>query len=468
MTDSDSRDVLERVEREREGYLEELEDYLRIPSISTDPEYRDEVLRAAEYLRERMSEAGLAAETVSPRDGRGYPMVYGEWTGAPGAPTVLFYGHYDVQPADPLELWRSPPFEPTREDGFLVARGATDDKGQSYAHLKAIAAMLAERGRLPVNVKLLVEGEEESGGAAIERYVREDGGSRLAADCVVVSDTSMYAPGQPSLIYGLKGLCYMELKVTGPDKDLHSGTFGGGVTNPLNALAHILSRLWDAETGKVLVPGFYDDVRPLADWEREEFAALPFDEAAYAAGLGLSETFGEAGYSTRERVWARPTCDVNGIFGGYQGKGAKTVIPSWGGAKVSMRLVPDQKPKDIAAKFTDYVRQVAPRGVTVEVSDLHGAQPTLLETKGPEVEAAMDAMAAVWGARPVLVREGGSIPIVSTFAEVLGVPILMMGFGLPDDGLHSPNERFKIENFYRGIQSVAVFLDRLGASEAGP
>lgn len=466
MSHADSRDVLERVEREKERYLGELEEYLRIASISTDPDYRDEVLRAGDFLRRRMAEAGLAAEIVTPRDGDGYPMVYGEWTGAPGAPTVLFYGHYDVQPADPLELWRSPPFEPTREDGFLVARGATDDKGQSYTHLKAIAAMLAERGRLPVNVKLLVEGEEESGGAAIERFVREDAGERLAADCVVVSDTSMYAPGQPSLIYGLKGLAYLEVKVTGPDKDLHSGTFGGGVTNPINALCHIVSRLWDAETGKVLVPGFYDDVRPLADWEREEFAALPFDEAAYARSLGVSATFGEAGYTTRERVWGRPTCDVNGIFGGYQGKGAKTVIPSWAGAKISMRLVPDQRPEDVGAKFTEHVRRVAPPGVTVEVADLHGAQPTLLDTRGPAVEAAMDALETVWGARPVLVREGGSIPIVSTFAEVLGVPVLMMGFGLPDDGLHSPNERFKIENFYQGIRSVAVFLDRLAAGGA--
>lgn len=462
MTHTNSRDVLDRIDHEKPRYLEELKEYLRIPSISTDPEYRDQVLSAAAYLRDRMEAAGLTAETI---ETDGYPLVYGEWTGAPGAPTVLFYGHYDVQPADPLELWRSAPFEPAEEDGFLVARGATDDKGQSYTHVKAIEAILKERGRLPVNVKLLVEGEEESGGEAIEAYVRADGGKRLAADCVVISDTSMYAPGQPSMIYGLKGLCYMEIKVTGPDKDLHSGTFGGGLTNPLNALCHIVSRLWDDETGKVLIPGFYDDVRPIADWERKEFAALPFDEAEYAASLGISETFGEQGYSTRERVWARPTCDVNGIFGGYQGRGAKTVIPSWGGAKVSMRLVPDQNPEDVARKFTDYVRSVAPRGVKVEVSDLHGAQPTLLETKGDAVEAAMDSLEAVWGKRPVFVREGGSIPIIQSFSEVLGVPVLMMGFGLPDDGLHSPNERFKIDNFYDGIRTVAVFLDRLAEAK---
>jgi acetylornithine deacetylase/succinyl-diaminopimelate desuccinylase-like protein len=463
MSDSNSRDVLDRIDHEKDRYLDELKDFIRIPSISTDPEYRDDVLKAAEFLRGQMQTAGLTAETI---ETDGYPLVYGEWTGAEGAPTVLFYGHYDVQPADPLELWRSPPFEPTEENGFLVARGATDDKGQSFTHVKAIEAVLKERGRLPVNVKFLVEGEEESGGQAIEKYVHQDGGKRLAADCVVISDSSMYAAGQPSLIYGLKGMAYMELKVTGPDKDLHSGTFGGGVTNPLNALCHIISELWDAETGKVLIPGFYDKVKPLADWEREQFAALPFDEAEYTSSLDIERTFGEQGYTTRERTWGRPTCDVNGIFGGYQGRGAKTVIPSWGGAKVSMRLVPDQDPEEITRLFTEHVRNVAPPGVKVEVTHHHGAQPTLIETEGEEVEAAMDALEQVWGKRPVLVREGGTIPIVQSFAEVLGVPILLMGFGLPDDGLHSPNEKFKIDNFYDGIRSVAVFLDRLaGAKE---
>jgi len=453
-----SRDVLERIDREKEQYLEELKDFLRIPSISTDPDYREKVLEAAAYLEGQMKAAGLATEQI---DAGGYPLVYGEWTGAEGAPTVLFYGHYDVQPPDPLGEWRNPPFEPTDENGFLVARGATDDKGQTYTHVKAVAAMLAERGSLPVNVKLIVEGEEESGGTAIERFVREDGGKRLGADCVVISDTSMYAEGQPALIYGLKGIAYMEIKVTGPAMDLHSGTFGGGVTNPLNAVATIISRLWDADTGKVLIPGFYDDVRPIEDWEKKEFAALPFDEAEYARSLGVDQTHGEEGYTTRERVWARPTCDVNGIFGGYQGKGAKTVIPSWGGAKISMRLVPDQDPHDIARKFTEYVQQVAPPGVKVEVEDLHGAGPTLLETEGPAVEAVRQALEEIWGAAPVMVREGGSIPIVQTFAEVLDVPVLMLGFGLPDDGLHSPNERFKIDNFYGGIRTVARFLDQL-------
>jgi acetylornithine deacetylase/succinyl-diaminopimelate desuccinylase-like protein len=456
---SDTRDVLARIDAEKESYLEELKDYIRIPSISTDPAYAEEVVRASEFLAGKLRAAGLEAETLATER---HPLVYAEWMGAPGKPTVLFYGHYDVQPVDPVDLWRNPPFEPTVEGDKLVARGATDDKGQSYAHVKAVAAMLAERGSLPVNVKFLVEGEEEAGGESIEEYVREDGGRRLAADCVVISDSSLFAPGQPSLIYGLKGLAYMEIKVTGPNRDLHSGTFGGAVFNPLNALAHIVASLRDAETGKVLIPGFYDDVLPLEEWERKEFAGLPYDEEAYRQELGVPELHGEAGYSTRERTWARPTCDVNGIFGGYMGKGAKTVLPSWGGAKVSMRLVPDQDPKKIAELFTEHVRRVAPKGVTVEVEYLHGAEPVVVEAKGPIVDAAMDAMEEIWGARPVRIREGGSIPIVSTFSAVLGAPVLLLGFGLADDGLHSPNEKFNISHFYNGTRSIARLLDRLG------
>ena len=456
---SDSRDVLARIDAEKDTYLEELKDFIRIPSISTDPAYKAEVLRASEFLIGKLREAGLTAERI---DTAGHPLVYAEWTGAPGKPTVLFYGHYDVQPADPLELWRNPPFEPTVEGDHLVARGATDDKGQSYAHVKAVAAMLAERGTLPVNVKFLIEGEEEAGGEAIDRYVREDGGKRLACDAVMISDSSLYAPGQPSLIYGLKGLSYMEIKVTGPSRDLHSGAFGGAVTNPLNALSQIIAKLRDEKTGKILIPGFYDDVRPVETWEREEFARLPFDETEYRNELGVGELFGEEGYTTRERTWVRPTCDVNGIFGGYMGKGAKTVLPSWGGAKVSMRLVPDQDPKKIAKLFTDYVQSIAPVGVKVEVEYLHGADPVVVEVQGPIVDAAMDAMEEVWGARPVRIREGGTIPIVSTFAQVIGAPVLLLGFGLHDDGLHSPNEKFNISHFYNGIRSVARLLDRLG------
>ncbi len=459
-----TEDVLARIDREKAGYLEELKEYLRIPSISTDPAYAGEVRRASDFVLERMKEAGLTAERI---ETAGHPLIYAEWLGAPGKPTLLFYGHYDVQPADPLELWKHPPFEPTVEGDLLFARGATDDKGQSYAHVKAVAAMLAERGALPVNVKFLLEGEEEAGGAAIDIFVKEDAGRRLACDLVVVSDSSMYAPGQPSLLYGLKGLCYMELKVTGPNRDLHSGTFGGAVANPANALCQIIARLRDPETGRIQIPGFYEDARTLESWEREEFARLPFDEEEYKHGLGIEAVFGEEYYTTLERSWARPTCDVNGIYGGYQGAGAKTVLPSWAGAKVSMRLVPDQTPAKIAERFTRFVQEVKPPGVTVEVQYLHGAEAVLIDTSGPLVDAAMQALEDVWGKRPVRVREGGSIPIVSTFGRVLRVPVALMGFGLSDDNLHSPNEKFNLSHFYNGVRTVARLLDLAAEESAG-
>jgi acetylornithine deacetylase/succinyl-diaminopimelate desuccinylase-like protein len=455
-----SADVLGRIAREEASYLEELKDYLRIPSVATDPAYDPEVRRCADFIEGKLKEAGLATRQV---DKGGKPLVYAEWLGAPGKKTVLFYGHYDVQPADPLELWKSPPFEPALdEDGkVLVARGATDDKGQSYTHVKAVAAILAERGELPINVKFIIEGEEESGGQAIERYVREDGARELGCDAIVVSDSSMYRPGQPSLIYGLKGLCYLEIRVEGPSRDLHSGSFGGAIQNPGNALASIVASLRDPRSGKILIPGFYDRVRPLQDWERREFGALGFDGETYRAEIGVPELWGEEGYTTLERVWARPTCDVNGIFGGYQGAGAKTVLPAWAGAKVSMRLVPDQDPREIAELFRRHVEAVSPPGVKVTVELLNGAQPVLIETEGPIAEAALAAMEEIWR-RPVRVREGGSIPIVASFADVLKVPILLIGFGHSDDRLHSPNEKFTIANFYGGIRAIVRMLDRLG------
>ena len=455
-----SADVLARIAREEAGYLEELKEYLRIPSVATDPAYDAEVRRCADWIEGKLKEAGLATRQI---DKGGKPLVYAEWLGAPGKKTVLFYGHYDVQPADPLELWNSPPFEPVLDEGgkVLVARGATDDKGQSYTHVKAVAAMLAERGELPINVKFIIEGEEESGGQAIEKYVREDGARELGCDAIVVSDSSMYRPGQPSLIYGLKGLCYLEIKVQGPSRDLHSGSFGGAIQNPGNALASIVASLRDPRSGKILIPGFYDKVRPLQDWERKEFAALGFDAETYAGEIGVAELWGEEDYSTLERVWARPTCDVNGIFGGYQGAGAKTVLPAWAGAKVSMRLVPDQDPQEIAELFRRHIEAVKPPGVEVTLEFLNGAQPVLIETEGPIAEAALAAMEEIWK-RPVRVREGGSIPIVASFADVLKVPILLIGFGHSDDRLHSPNEKFTIANFYGGIRAIVRMLDRLG------
>ncbi|MGE0640688.1 MAG: dipeptidase [Thermoanaerobaculia bacterium] len=458
---TDSKDVFARIEREQDGYLDELKEYLRIPSISTDPDYAKEVDRCAGWLVGKLEAAGLTAGKIATA---GHPLVYAENLSAgPDKPTVLFYGHYDVQPPDPLDEWRNPPFEPTEEGDLLVARGATDDKGQSFCHVKGVGAVLAERGRLPVNVKFIVEGEEEAGGEAIEKFVREDGGRKLAADCVVVSDSSMYAPGVPALTYGLKGLAYFEIRVQGPNRDLHSGTYGGGVANPANALATIVASLRDPKSGRCLVPGFYDDVEPLADWERKEFAALPFDEAEQRADLGVSALPGEEGYSYVERTWARPTCDVNGMWSGYQGKGAKTVLPARAGCKVSFRLVANQTPAKIAEALKAHVAAVTPPGVKVEVEFLHGANAVTVDATGAIADAALDALEDVYGRRPVRIRTGGSIPIVGTFASVLQVPVLLLGFGLEDDRLHSPNEKFNISHFRLGIRAVARLLDRLGS-----
>jgi acetylornithine deacetylase/succinyl-diaminopimelate desuccinylase-like protein len=459
-----TQDVYTRLEREQDRHLEELKQYLRIPSISTDPAHAGDVDRCADWLIERMQEAGLTTEKIATAR---HPLVYAEWTGA-GAdrPTVLFYGHYDVQPPDPLEEWRNPPFEPTLEGDHLVARGATDDKGQSYAHLKAVAEMLAERGALPVNVKFIVEGEEECGGAGIEAFVRGAGREKLAADVVVVSDTAMWAPGEPAITYGLKGLAYFEIRVQGPNRDLHSGVYGGGVTNPANALATIVASLRDPATGRVAVDGFYDDVRPLADWERKEFATLEFDEADVRADLAVDQVPGEEGYSYVERTWARPTCDVNGLWSGYQGPGAKTVLPAKAGCKVSFRLVADQSPDKIGELVRAHVERVAPPGVTIEIDSVHGAEPVTVDATGDYAVAAMDALEEVWGRRPVRIRTGGSIPIVGSFAEALDVPVLLLGFGLEEDRLHSPNEKFDVPNFFRGIRSIARLLDRLGEDAA--
>jgi acetylornithine deacetylase/succinyl-diaminopimelate desuccinylase-like protein len=460
-----TQDVFTRLERERERHLEELQQYLRIPSISTDPAYAGEVGRCADWLIDRMREAGLTAERIATA---GHPLVYAEWSGAgPSKPTVLFYGHYDVQPPDPLDEWRHPPFEPTLEGEQLVARGATDDKGQSYCHLKGVEAMLAERGSLPVNVKFIVEGEEESGGQSIEAYVRSAAGrERLAADVVVVSDTAMWAPGEPAITYGLKGLAYFEIRVQGPNRDLHSGAYGGGVGNPANALATIVASLRDPATGRVLLPGFYDDVRPLADWERREFEALGLDEAEVGRDLAVAELAGEAGFSYLERVWARPTCDVNGLWSGYQGPGAKTVLPAKAGCKVSFRLVADQTPERVAEQLRAHVAAVTPPGVRVEIDAVHGAAAVTVDATGSYAQAALDALEEVWGKRALRIRTGGSIPIVATFADALAAPVLLLGFGLESDRLHSPNEKFDLPNYFQGIRTVARLLDRVGALAA--
>ncbi|MCP3959487.1 MAG: dipeptidase [bacterium] len=465
---TNSEDVYSRLEAERERHLEELKAFLRIPSISTDPEHAGDMERCSRFVEEQLVRAGLEAERVSPGTGAnetydngGPPLVIGEWLGAPGKPTVLIYGHYDVQPVDPIEEWRSPPFEPTIEGEALVARGTTDDKGQLFCHLKALEAMLAERGELPVNVKVLIEGEEESGGDSVERYLRAHSG-RFACDAALISDSIMF-PGQPILASGARGMIMLELIARGPKRDLHSGEFGGAVANPLNALTWITGQLVDRETGRITIPGFYDNVLQLSGAELAEIGNLPFDEDAYRSDLGVNALFGEQGRSTLERAATRPTCDIHGIWGGYQGPGSKTVLPAAVGAKLSMRLVPDQDPRRVAGLFRDHVASLDVPGVELEVRELAEAKPWRLDAEGPIVEAAMAAMEDVWGNRPLRARGGGSLPILSTLTELLDIPVLLLGFGLPDDRPHSPNEKLDLPQFYGGIRSSVRILDRIGA-----
>ncbi|MDR3635146.1 MAG: dipeptidase [Isosphaeraceae bacterium] len=440
----------------REVFEEQLKTLLRIPSISAQPAHNDDTLRAATFVRDDLVAMGCEAELVPTK---GHPIIYAERHDAPGGPTLLIYGHYDVQPPEPLEPWLSPPFEPTVRDGNIYARGATDDKGQMLTHLKAIEAWLKTAGSLPVNVKVLIEGEEEVGGAGLEAFVAEHR-KRLACDYAVISDTSQFAPGIPAITYGLKGLSYFELKIQGAKTDLHSGTFGGAVANPCNALAAILASLKGAD-GRILIPGFYDAVRPLEDWERAAFAKLPFSESEFQASVGAPELVGEAGYSTLERKWARPTCDVNGLYGGYQGPGPKTVLPARAGAKLSFRLVPDQDPKTISQLFRAHVERVCPPGVTCEVIEYHGAPAVRVNVDTPGVRAAVRAIEAGFGTPPVFIREGGSIPVVGLLKEQLGVDTLLLGWGQSDDNLHGPNEKFSLADFHRGIKTSAHLLAEL-------
>ncbi|MBX6311532.1 MAG: dipeptidase [Isosphaeraceae bacterium] len=454
--------AIERVdaylEAHRDRFEEQLQALLRIPSVSAQPEHNADTRRAAEFVRDDLRAIGIAAELI---ETQGHPLVYGERHDAPGQPTLLIYGHYDVQPADKQkDGWDTEPFEPVVRHGNLYARGATDDKGQMFTHLKAAEAWLQTAGKLPVNVKFLIEGEEEVGGKGLEDFVPKNK-ERLACDYAVISDTSQFAPGMPAITYGLKGLAYFELIVQGARTDLHSGTFGGAVANPCNALATILAS-FKGPDGRIQLPGFYDDVRPLEPWERDEFAKLPFSESEFQASLGVTELDGEFGYTTLERKWARPTCDVNGLYGGYQGPGPKTVLPSKAGAKFSFRLVPDQDPKKVAAQLRAHLAQVCPRGVTYELIEHHGAPPVLVAVKdNPGVAAAERAIEAGFGRRPVFIREGGSIPVVGLLKQHLGVDTLLLGWGLPDDNLHGPNEKFSLADFHRGIKASAHLLAEL-------
>ena len=454
------------LETHRDDFEEQLKALLRIPSVSAQPAHDADTRRAAEFVRDDLAAMGLKAELI---ETKGHPIVFAEHRADPSRPTLLVYGHYDVQPPEPLEPWTSPPFEPTVRDGNIYARGATDDKGQMLTHLKAAEGWLKGAGRLPLNVKFLIEGEEEVGGANLEAFVAENH-ARLACDYAVISDSSQFAPGIPAITYGLKGLAYFELIVRGANRDLHSGAFGGAVANPCNALATILASLKGPD-GHIQVPGFYDPVRPLEPWERAQFARLPFSEAEFQSGLGVASLEGEAGYTTLERKWARPTCDVNGLYGGYQGPGPKTVLPGKAGAKLSFRLVPDQDPKAVAAQFRDHVEAVKPPGVTVEVIDHHGAPAVLVGVDSPGVRAAVRAVEAGFGKAPVFIREGGSIPVVGLLKHQLGVDTLLLGWGQNDDNLHGPDEKFSLADFHRGIRASAHLFEELaneGSSSEGP
>jgi acetylornithine deacetylase/succinyl-diaminopimelate desuccinylase-like protein len=447
-------------------FVEELKELLRIPSISTDPERVGDVRRAAEFVAIELVRLGMGnvrlIETSTP-ERAGHPLVYADWLHLPGKPTVLCYGHYDVQPAEPLDEWKSPPFEPEERDGNLYARGAVDDKGQMWMHVKALESLfVAGGGKLPVNVRVIVEGEEEVGGEGIAAFVREHG-EECKADVALVSDTEMFAPELPTLCVGLRGMIYTEIEARGARTDLHSGMYGGAAPNPFVALAQIIAKLKDAD-GRIAIPGVYDKVRRPTEAELAAWKALPFDEEEYReTEVGSVALTGEPGYSVLERTWARPTLDVHGMPGGFIGAGAKTVIPAKAVAKVSLRLVPDMTPAETFGLLKDYVASIVPAGVTVDVRLIHSGDPIVVSTYNIFVAKATEAMRTVFGKETVFVRGGGSIPIVGDFVRELGIPTVMMGFGLPDDNLHAPNEKFNLSNFHRGIESIVRWLELVGA-----
>ncbi len=457
------KDIIAYIEQNHERYLEELKEFLRIPSISTDPTRRPQVKEAAEFVIDQLKKAAInKVESVLTG---GHPIVYGEHFESESKPTVLVYGHYDVQPVDPVELWESGPFEPAIRDGELYARGAADDKGQLFIHFKSAEAFLKTHGRLPVNIKYLIEGEEEVGSPHLDSFI-ESHRELLKADAVMISDTAMFGRGIPSICCGLRGLVYCQIDVNGPKQDLHSGCFGGPVANPAFVLSRILAAMKNRQ-GRVTIPRFYDDVRVLTQREQQEFASLPFDEANYRKQLGVQQLSGEEGYTTLEQLWARPTFEINGLLGGFTSEGAKTVLPAKAMAKVSMRLVPDQEPQKIEELFADYVHSLAPGSVEVKITRMQSGKPWLAALDHPALLAAAKAIEKGFGRRPVFQREGGSIPVVATFSELLGLPSVLMGIGLPDENAHAPNEKLDLDNFYQGIKSAAYFLDEFSQITPG-
>ena len=455
------KETLDFISSNTATYISELQEFLRIPSISNSSEHTQEMQRCAKFVAEKLTTAGMNRVEIYQTEG--HPVVYGEWLGAPGKPTVLIYGHYDVQPVDPIELWDSQPFDPVIKDGKIYARGATDDKGQVYTHIKAVESLFKTLGSLPLNVKFVIEGEEEIGSGNLEPFVKNNK-DLLKCDTVVISDTALYAPGLPTITYGLRGLAYCEVEVVGPDRDLHSGSYGGAVANPINVLAKMISQLHDAK-GKITIPHFYDTVVKLTAKERAAIKTLKFSDKAFGKEIGLTELSGEAGFSTLERLWARPTLDCNGIFGGFTGKGAKTVIPSKATAKISMRLVPGQDPKKVMSDFAKHIKNIAPKTVKVTVHQLHSGNPVLTPLDSSATVAASKAMEKAFGKKTVFIREGGSIPIVHTFAKLLKAPVVLMGFGLNNENLHSPNEHFNLKHFELGIKSSALFMKEFAGSK---
>jgi len=436
---------------------DELFDLLRIPSVSARSEHNADTARAADWVADAIRKIGLTA-TVHPT--KGHPIVIGEWRKAPpGAQTVLIYGHYDVQPAEPLELWESPPFEPTVRDGKIFARGSVDDKGQLYLHIKALEAHLSTRGKLPVNIIVLAEGEEEVGSDHLADFIQAHA-DQLKCDAVVISDSAMFAPGLPSILSSLRGLAYFQIDVQGPATDLHSGSYGGAVMNPAMALARILATMHDAN-GHITIPGFYDKVRDWGDAARKQTRSLPFDDEPFRAETGSPALFGEKDFSTLERLWMRPTCEVNGLLSGYTGEGAKTVLPAVAMAKVSCRLVPDQTPAEIDRLMRAHITRVTPPGVTVTVTQLHGGNPWRADLDGPLFDAARRALATAFDRDPVITGEGGSIPVVGDFQRILGAPVLLAGFGLPGENAHAPNEWLSEENYFKGMRAMAALWEEL-------
>ncbi len=454
------QNVIDFIERHRDDFLSQLNEFLKIPSVSTDPGHKEDMLEAADFVARQLRESGMRSVEIFPTGG--HPVVFAQRAENPARPTVLVYGHYDVQPVDPIELWDTPPFEPSVRGGRVYARGSADDKGQMFIHFKSAEALMKTEGTLPVNLKFLIEGEEEIGSPNLERFI-ESHRDILAADVILISDSTMFAKDVPSIGYGLRGLCYLQIDVQGPSQDLHSGSFGGPVGNPAFALARILAALKD-EHDRITIPGFYDDVRDLTERERNEFASLPFDVEAYKRELGVRALSGESGFTPLEQLWARPTLEVNGLLSGFTGEGAKTVLPSRAMAKVSMRLVPDQDYRKIEELAEKHILSLAPDTVQLRVTKMHGGQPWVAPLDHAALKSASAAVEKGFGKRPVFQREGGSIPIVSTFERLLKAPTVLMGIGLPDENAHAPNESLDLSQFEAGIKSSAYFLHEFARS----